>query len=225
MKTLGKGGNVWMSTGSDHFSFYNSRGRMGIQLHSLNEDLAPYFKVKEGEGVLVLSVAEDSPAEEAGIKSGDVIIRIDDAEIEEIDDVFEALGQVQVEHIRTRVEYDDDEEWIEVEVEDAEEAEEADDDEDLTVGVTVLRMGEEKTFKVELEDDFAMNRQFIIKSPEIPEMKHWKVRKVPEMRKMKIHELEKLGELEEKELQRKLEELEKEMEKLHKKLEDMEKDD
>ena len=226
VKTLGKHGNIWMNTGGDHFSFYN-RGRLGVQLHSLNEDLAPYFKVKEGEGVLVLGVVEDSPAEEAGIKSGDVIVKIDDEEIEEIDDVFEALGRVHVENIKMTVEYDDDEEWIEVKAEDAEDEEDAEEEEeaDTTVKVTVLRMGKEKTFEVELEDEFAMNKQFIIKAPQGIPSRHWDVHKAPRMKQMKIHGIEKLHEVEEKELQRKLEALEKEMEKLQKKLEDMEKDD
>jgi len=53
------------------------RGRLGMVIRDLNKDLAPYFNVKEDEGVLVLEVAEDSPAEKAGVKAGDVITAVD----------------------------------------------------------------------------------------------------------------------------------------------------
>ncbi len=52
------------------------RGRLGMVLEDLNKDLAPYFNVKEDEGVLVVQVEEDSPAEKAGVKAGDVITAV-----------------------------------------------------------------------------------------------------------------------------------------------------
>jgi serine protease Do len=47
---------------------------LGIEAESLGEQLAEYFGVKEG--VLVRTVFKDSPAEKAGIKAGDVIIKV-----------------------------------------------------------------------------------------------------------------------------------------------------
>src|SRR5579872_5369908 len=47
---------------------------LGIESESLNSQLAEYFGVKEG--VLVRSVTRDSPAEKAGFKAGDVIVKI-----------------------------------------------------------------------------------------------------------------------------------------------------
>ncbi len=47
---------------------------LGVQLHDSGEELARYFHVPAGEGVLVLSVEEGSPAEEAGVRGGDVIL-------------------------------------------------------------------------------------------------------------------------------------------------------
>lgn len=52
-------------------------GYLGVHLQELNKDLAGYFGVKEDEGVLILKVEEDSPAEKAGLKSGDVIVELD----------------------------------------------------------------------------------------------------------------------------------------------------
>jgi serine protease Do len=60
------------------------RGFLGIGIQDLNQDLAKSFGLKEAKGALVSNVAEESPADKAGIKQGDVIVRyqqtpIDDA--------------------------------------------------------------------------------------------------------------------------------------------------
>jgi serine protease Do len=49
--------------------------RLGIEAESLGSQLAEYFGVKEG--VLVRAVNKGSAAEKAGIKAGDVILRVD----------------------------------------------------------------------------------------------------------------------------------------------------
>jgi S1-C subfamily serine protease len=51
---------------------FSPKPRLGVEVTELNDDLAPYFKTRPGEGVLVLEVNEESVAEEAGVKSGDV---------------------------------------------------------------------------------------------------------------------------------------------------------
>jgi C-terminal processing protease CtpA/Prc len=66
--------------------------RLGLRLQELNEDLAEYFKVREGEGALVTEVEEDGPAEEAGVKAGDVIVKIDGDEVTEPGDVADILS-------------------------------------------------------------------------------------------------------------------------------------
>jgi C-terminal processing protease CtpA/Prc len=47
---------------------------MGIQLRRLNDEFSEYFGRKKDEGVLVMKVMDESPAEKAGLKAGDVII-------------------------------------------------------------------------------------------------------------------------------------------------------
>jgi len=49
----------------------------GLVVDSLTPQLAEYFGVKNGEGVLVRSVEKGSPADEAGFRAGDVIVRVD----------------------------------------------------------------------------------------------------------------------------------------------------
>ena len=54
---------------------------LGIQAESLTRQLAEFFGVKDGEGVLVTSVEKGSAAEKAGLKAGDVIIRADNEKL------------------------------------------------------------------------------------------------------------------------------------------------
>src|SRR5579864_5053449 len=52
---------------------------LGVEAEPLEGQLAQYFGVKEG--VLVRSVMKGSAAEKAGIKAGDVILRLDDTRV------------------------------------------------------------------------------------------------------------------------------------------------
>jgi serine protease Do len=63
--------------------------RLGIDAHPLSDQLATYFGVKQG--VLVSSVYKGSAAERAGIRAGDVILRVDDRAIESDRDIRSAL--------------------------------------------------------------------------------------------------------------------------------------
>ncbi len=67
-------------------------GALGITAESLEDQLAEYFGVKEG--VLVRSVAKASAAEKAGVKAGDVIIRIDDAKVASPREITSAIRKL-----------------------------------------------------------------------------------------------------------------------------------
>lgn len=59
------------------------RGYLGIGLQDLNQDLATSFSMKDSKGALVSDVKEDSPADLAGLKQGDVIIEYQGVLIED----------------------------------------------------------------------------------------------------------------------------------------------
>jgi serine protease Do len=80
----------------DYFSF-RDRPRLGIYYEDITEQLARFLGVKDGTGVLITSVVEDSPAEQAGLQAGDVIIRIGDQAVEDSGDLMEALQDSEAE--------------------------------------------------------------------------------------------------------------------------------
>ncbi|MEW7984075.1 MAG: Do family serine endopeptidase [Candidatus Sedimenticola endophacoides] len=51
-----------------------TRGYLGIVIQQLTPDLAESFDIDSGKGILVAQVSEDSPAEKAGLRQGDVIV-------------------------------------------------------------------------------------------------------------------------------------------------------
>jgi serine protease Do len=65
--------------------------RLGVEVAELNDDLAGYFKTKAGEGVLVLEVEEESVAESAGVKAGDVIVMVGDEDVSSVDALRESV--------------------------------------------------------------------------------------------------------------------------------------
>lgn len=54
------------------------RGQIGIGIQDISPELREAFDLKNGQqGVLITGVSEDSPAEKAGLKAGDVIVAVD----------------------------------------------------------------------------------------------------------------------------------------------------
>lgn len=84
---LGKGSNI--------FSYFGGKTYLGVQLHELNADLADYFAVKPDAGVLVLEVEDDSPAEKAGVKAGDIITKVDDETVADPADIQEIISELE----------------------------------------------------------------------------------------------------------------------------------
>ena len=92
------GARVWKWEGPDSdndgfvYAFGNNR-RIGVSTTQLTKQLAEFFGVADGKGVLVSSVGEDSPAAKAGIRAGDVITAVDGEKIEGAGDLTRALGK------------------------------------------------------------------------------------------------------------------------------------
>jgi len=54
-----------------------TRGYLGIYMEPMKTELAEYFGLKQNQGVSVIQVVDGSPADEAGIKAGDIILEMD----------------------------------------------------------------------------------------------------------------------------------------------------
>ena len=59
-----------------------TRKYIGVYVGSLNKELADYFGAKEGKGLLVSQIREGSPAEKAGLKVGDMLVKADGKKLE-----------------------------------------------------------------------------------------------------------------------------------------------
>jgi predicted metalloprotease with PDZ domain len=117
--TLGKSedrGNMWFKTAPRAFSFElprveipdvpdmpgmdwsyggvlaGARPRLGIDAEDLSGQFGAYFGAPDGEGVLVRAVNAGSPAEKAGVKSGDVITSLNGERIRSLGDLRERLA-------------------------------------------------------------------------------------------------------------------------------------
>jgi serine protease Do len=73
--------------------FFSRRPMLGISADDLSGQLGSYFGAPDGEGVLVREVNSGSPAEKAGIKAGDVIIKVDGARVRTVGDLHEKLRE------------------------------------------------------------------------------------------------------------------------------------
>ena len=88
---------AWGFKGDDgDFAFKMLSGgprKLGVEYMELGEQLASYFKLSGKSGVLVTSVDADGPAAKAGIKAGDVILKLKSEAITDGDDLREALSE------------------------------------------------------------------------------------------------------------------------------------
>ena len=60
-----------------------THGYLGIRMGDVKEGVAEFFGLKNGGGVIVKEVMEDSPADKAGLKKDDIILKIDDKKVKD----------------------------------------------------------------------------------------------------------------------------------------------
>ncbi|MGM0450036.1 MAG: DegQ family serine endoprotease [Pseudomonadota bacterium] len=73
-----------------------TRGWLGVMIQEVNRDLAETYGLKRPHGALVADVVPDSPAEEADLQQGDVILEFNGEEITRSSDLPPKVGQAEV---------------------------------------------------------------------------------------------------------------------------------
>ena len=68
-----------------------TRGWIGAGVQELTPELAESFKLGSTEGLLITEVTPDGPAEQAGIKTGDILIAIDDSVVDDWNAMLETV--------------------------------------------------------------------------------------------------------------------------------------
>lgn len=64
-----------------------TRGWLGVAIQDVDENLAKSFNLKKAGGILVSEVTKDSPADKAGLKQGDVLIKLNGTVLEDVNDL------------------------------------------------------------------------------------------------------------------------------------------
>ncbi len=63
------------------------RGRIGVGIQSVTQDLAEAFGMKTPRGAVITQLEKDQPGEKAGLKVGDIVIAMDGKEIKSANDL------------------------------------------------------------------------------------------------------------------------------------------
>lgn len=73
-----------------------TRGWLGVAIQLVTDDIAKIVGMESAYGAYVVSVTEESPAEEAGIESDDIITEFDGIKIESVRDLPRVVGNTAV---------------------------------------------------------------------------------------------------------------------------------
>ena len=72
------------------------RGWLGVRIQEVTKEIAEVEKLKKPQGALVASVGDNSPADKAGIKAGDIILNFDGKKIDTMRTLPKVVASTQV---------------------------------------------------------------------------------------------------------------------------------
>lgn len=68
------------------------RGWLGVQIQPVSDDIAAALGFDKAEGVLITDVTADTPAAKAGLARGDIVLKVDGAEVKEPRDLTRMIA-------------------------------------------------------------------------------------------------------------------------------------
>ncbi len=72
------------------------RGWLGVKIQSVTDDMAESLGLDKAEGALVASVSPDSPADKAGMRAGDILIKFDGKSIKEMRELPRIVADTEI---------------------------------------------------------------------------------------------------------------------------------
>ena len=73
------------------------RGWLGVRIQAVTDDIAESFGLKDAHGALISSVTPTGPAEVAGIKPGDIVLKFNDKPIKEMRELPRLVAEADIE--------------------------------------------------------------------------------------------------------------------------------
>jgi len=71
------------------------KSNLGMMVQELNPQIARAFQLRETSGVVVVQVEQGSPAAEAGVRPGDLVLEVNDTIIKKLKDYHATLAQIK----------------------------------------------------------------------------------------------------------------------------------
>ena len=72
------------------------RSWLGVYIQEVTPEIAKQFNLTEAKGVLVGDVIKNSPAEETGIKTGDIIMKVNNEEVNSPEELQNKIGNIEI---------------------------------------------------------------------------------------------------------------------------------
>lgn len=73
-----------------------SRGMLGIKIQDITQEIADAIDVPESQGVLVMDVEKNAAGDKAGLKAGDIIVKVGDSEVKNSRKLQIAIAEIPV---------------------------------------------------------------------------------------------------------------------------------
>jgi len=70
-----------------------TRGWLGVNIRPMSDDVAQVLGLEKTKGAVIEAVSAKSPAQEAGLKKGDIILKFDDTQITALRDLTRAVAE------------------------------------------------------------------------------------------------------------------------------------